>query len=722
MSHQQSTPLPTALPIAASACAAMLVLGARAGAQERLPADTSAVLPPVMVTAERSVAPLLTTPLAVTTVKGEALQATRGVGLEDALRFVPGVVAQSRYGTSDVRIVIRGFGARGAGDRSNAGTSRGVRVLVDGIPETEPDGRTAFDQIDLASTERVEVVRSNASALYGNAAGGVVNVRTVPSARRPRATAGLSGGSFGLRRAVLQAASPIGGDGVGYLAFTNTSWEGWRAHSSSRRTTVNAGASGGLGEATRTSLLLSGANNLLHVPGPLTAAQLRADPRQANAVYASRDERRHNRVARLGATVEHDADSLTAFAAMLFVNPKRLLRSERNTYREFERYHVGGSVLVRREFPLAGRIRLSTVAGADKALQDGDIRFFSLTPRGTKGESLVDDKREAANNVGVFTQLELRHAERLQLTVGARYDAVRYEYESFVGERIGGARTFSRISPKIGAALVVGDGKSVYGNVGGGIEVPAGNETDPAGTYGQDTVYAINPLLDAIRSTTWELGYRALDDGASTFGVAYDVALYTTDVRNEIVPYRGGRFYFTAGRARRSGAELGLTARAPNATTLRAALTLSRNRYVRYLVDSVHYGRPEASDADYSGNQVVGVPSVVANADVGMAVPGLPFLVARLGVEYMGRYYLDDANRTAVTPAAVLSATLEVRDHLFARNGVGVRGFLTVQNLANRTYVGSAFLNPDVVGGEPVAYEPGAPRSLVLSLSVGRLD
>jgi outer membrane receptor protein involved in Fe transport len=121
-------------------------------------------------------------------------------------------------------------------------------------------------------------------------------------------------------------------------------------------------------------------------------------------------------------------------------------------------------------------------------------------------------------------------------------------------------------------------------------------------------------------------------------------------------------------------------------------------------------------------NEVVGVPSVVANADVGTAVPGLPSLVARFGVEYTGRYYLDDANRTAVTPGAVLSATLELRDHLFARNGVGVRGFLTVQNLANRTYVGSAFLNPDVVGGEPVAYEPGAPRSLVLSLSVGRLD
>lgn len=702
-------------------CAATLASGRRVGAQERPAADTSTVLPPVTVTAERLVAPLLTTPLAVTTVGAGDLRRTRGVGLEDALRFVPGVVAQSRYGTSDVRIVIRGFGARGAGDRSNAGTSRGVRVLVDGIPETEPDGRTAFDQIDLSSSEGVEIVRSNASALYGNAAGGVINVRTIPTTARPRATAGIFAGSFGLRRATVRAATPLRADGVGYVAFTSTGWDGWRDHSSARRTTLHAGLRGKLRERTRGSVLLSAANNLLHVPGPLTAAQLEADPRQANAIYASRDERRHNRVARLGAVLEHESDSLTSFVGMLFVNPKLLLRSERNTYREFERYHVGGSVIARREIRLGMRDRLAVVAGADEAFQDGDIRFFTLTPRGTKGESLVDDKREAANNVGLFTQLELRHARQLHVTVGARYDAVRYDYESLIGSRLRGEKRFSRISPKIGAALVVGQGKSLYGNIGGGIEAPAGNETDPAGTYGQDTVYAINPLLDAIRSTTWELGYRALDDGATAFGLAYDAALYTTDVRNEIVPYRGGRFYFTAGRARRSGAEVGLTARAPNTTALRAAVTLSRNRYLRYVVDSAHYGRPGAPDADYSGNNVVGVPAVVANAEVGTGVPGLQSLIVRFGVEYTGRYYLDDANSAVVAPGAVLGATLELRDRLLTR-GVGVRGFVTVQNLVNRAYVGSAFLNPDVVGGQPVAYEPGAPRTVVLSLSVGRLD
>src|SRR5258705_288393 len=135
-------------------------------------------LPPLSVTASRTPVSILDVPLAVTIVGGEELRLRRGVGLDEALTLVPGVLAQSRSGGGDVRISIRGFGSRGAGDRSNAGTSRGVRILLDGIPETEPDGRTALDLVDLALVEQMEVVRSNASALYGNVAGCVVDLRT----------------------------------------------------------------------------------------------------------------------------------------------------------------------------------------------------------------------------------------------------------------------------------------------------------------------------------------------------------------------------------------------------------------------------------------------------------------------------------------------------------------------------------------------------------------
>ena len=657
----------------------------------------------------------------MTTIGSTELRSRSGFGLDEALRLVPGVLAQSRYGTSDVRIVIRGYGARGAGDRSNAGTSRGIRVLIDGIPETEPDGRTSFDQIDLAASEAVEVVRSNASSVWGNASGGVINLLTVPVAGDPRIEAQPIVGNFGLERYAARGSTPLGASGTGYFHFTHTNWDGWREHSSARRALLNLGAVGSVGGRTRVGIYASGANNLFHIPGPLTQAQVDLDPRQANATYAARDERRHNRVVRLGTTVEHAVDSATSLSAMLFVSPKYLQRSERNTFRDFTRYHVGGNVTGRRQVTLSPASRMTLLVGADEAYQDGAILFYSLTPQGTRGPTLRDNKGEGANNLGVFVQNELWLRERLGVTLGARYDNVTYNYRSYITPQLSDRKAFARMAPKIGLTWLLDATRSIYANVGGGIEVPAGNETDPAGTFGQDTVYAINPLLEPIRSTTYEVGFKSIPAlSRAAIRWSYDVALYTTDVRNEVVPYQGGRFYFTAGRARRSGAELGLDASTRAGIFAQLAFTLSRNRYERYLVDSVHYGRPGAF-ADYGGNEVVGVPDLMLNAEAGFAIPGGRGVRLKGGVEHTGRYFVDDANAIRVPAYTTLSATLELHEPVLTAGGWGLRGFVSVHNLTDRRYIGSAFLNPDRVNGEPVAFEPGMPRSVVMSVSAGRL-
>ena len=704
------------------ATAAVVAVGvSTAPAQEPARRDSIAALPAVTVTATRATAAVLTTPLAVTKIQPAELRSRSGFGLDEALRLVPGVLAQSRYGTSDVRIVIRGYGARGAGDRSNAGTSRGIRVLIDGIPETEPDGRTSFDQIDLAASEAIEVVRSNASSVWGNASGGVINLLTVPVAGDPRIEAQPMFGNFGLQRYAARGSTPLGGSGTGYFNLTHTNWDGWREHSSARRALLNLGTVGSVGERTRVGVYASGANNLFHIPGPLTQAQVDQDPRQANAIYAARDERRHNRVMRLGTTVEHAVDSATSLSAMLFVSPKYLQRSERNTFRDFTRYHVGGSVTGRRQITLSPASHMSLSIGADEAYQDGAILFYSLTPEGTRGPALRDNKGEAANNLGVFVQDEIWIRERLGVTLGARYDNVTYNYRSYITPELSDRKSFARVTPKVGLTWLFDGTRSIYANVGGGIEVPAGNETDPAGTFGEDTVYAINPLLEPIRSTTYEVGFKSIPaSSTSTVRWSYDVALYTTDVRNEVVPYQGGRFYFTAGRARRSGAELGLSLSTRAGIFAQTALTLSRNRYERYVVDSVHYGRPGAF-ADYGGNEVVGVPDVMLNAEAGVAIPGARALRLKGGVEHTGGYFIDDANTVSVPAYTTLSTTLELRDPVLTAGGWGVRGFVSVYNLADRRYIGSAFLNPDRVNGEPVAFEPGMPRSVVVSISAGRL-
>ena len=665
--------------------------------------------------------PLFDVPLAVTLVGVEQLRSRRGVGLDEALSLVPGVLAQSRAGGGDVRISVRGFGSRGAGDRSNAGTTRGVRILIDGIPETEPDGRTSLDLVDLALVEQTEVVRSNASALYGNAAGGVIDLRTVPAAGTRMANLHAQGGSFGLERLVGRVARPLGG-GTAYAGFASTHLDGWRAHSQSDRTTVLGGIAAPRGQRTTLSVLVAAGNNRFQIPGPLTRIEADVDPRRANATYAARDERRHNRIARLGASVQHRVDSARTLSAMLFVSPKLLQRSERGTYREFTRYHLGGNLVLRAAHPLIMGVRGRVTAGADEAFQDGAILFHDLTPTGTRGPTLRDNRREGANNTGIFVEEQLAIGERLQLSLGARYDAIGYSSRNLLTPRLDASRTFTRVTPKLGVNWKLSAAHSLYASVGGGVEAPAGNETDPAGTFGQDTVTSLNPLLEPIRSTTYELGMRRiLAFGADTpllRAVSYDVALYLTEVRNEIVPYRGGRFYFTAGQVRRRGAEVGVSLSAVRGLAARGALTLNRHRYSDYLVDSVHYGVP-GQYANYAGNRVVGVPDAHYGASLSFSPGALPGIRLEGGVTGLGRYFADDANAVEVPGHSLVSVTLSF-DRPRTR-GPEVRGFVSVQNLTDRRFIGSAFLNPDVVGGVPVAFEPGRPREVVVGLAVGAL-
>src|SRR5687767_12111928 len=226
------------------------------------PADSARTrLPTVTVKAARASQSTFAVPLAITVVGRERLENRRGYSLDEALQDVPGVVAQSRAGGSDIRLSIRGFGARGAGDRSNAGTSRGVRVLLDGFPETEPDGRTSFDGIDLAATHAIEVIRSNASTLWGNAAGGVVSLSSVPDYDRSYLSLESAAGSFGLRRAAL-----IGGTALGAgrltTTLTRTTFDGWRGHSGSERSLVNLSLVTPIGRHTRLGVYALGTDNL----------------------------------------------------------------------------------------------------------------------------------------------------------------------------------------------------------------------------------------------------------------------------------------------------------------------------------------------------------------------------------------------------------------------------------------------------------------------------
>ncbi len=676
----------------------------------------------ISVSATRYAEQILELPYAVTILQSKQLKNIRGYGLDEALSTIPGVLAQSRSGNQDVRLVIRGFGARGAGDRSNSGTSRGIRVMVDGIPETEPDGRTSFDQIDLSIADNIEVIRSNASAIWGNAAGGVVNLSTVPSGSENSVSLRSLAGSFGFNQFQLYGNTNFR-NGKIFSSLSNSNLEGWRKHSSSYRTLFNLGLVSYLSDLTKLGVFLSGTSNMFHIPGPLTQKQFDTDPTQSNSTYEQRDERRFNRLGKIGLTLNHEFDSSNGISGMIFVNPKYLQRSERGTFRDFTRYHLGGNFIYSNHSSLSLSIQNKLIVGVDEAYQDGAILFYSLSSSNSRGDVLKDNKREGANTFGAFVQDEVVFNEKLSLILGTRYDNISYYSESFITAGYGlQTKTFERITPKAGITYRLSETQSVYANLGGGIEVPAGNETDPSSTYGQDKIYLINPLLEPIVSTTYELGTKhlvSLKKNNLVKSFYYDIALYLIDVKNDIIPYRGGRFYFTAGKTQRTGIELGTSIQFNNGFSFNGAFTISNNKYQEYRIDSVHYDLQKAGKfADYSGNNVAGIPELFYNFGLTYSPSQLNGAFVSISLNGIGKYYVDDANTLLVPSFNVLNATIGLNKQIEITGGLSLRGFMTVNNIFDLKYASSAFINPDIVNNEAIFLEPGMPRNFVLSISL----
>jgi len=361
------------------------------------------------------------------------------------------------------------------------------------------------------------------------------------------------------------------------------------------------------------------------------------------------------------------------------------------------------------------------VVGIDEAYQDGAIHFYDLDAYGGRGTTLIANKREGANNFGAFFQEEVHFDEQWILTAGGRYDNITYYYDDYIDPHLDDQKAFTRFTPKGGLTFRAAPLQSFYVSLGGGVEVPAGNEVDPSPTFGVDTVTALNPLLEPITSMTIEAGTKQImpfGDNGSTGSFTYDVAVYYLEVSDDIIPYSGGAFYFTAGKTRRMGAEFGGDLKFANGLGLGASLTVSDNKYVDYIIDSVHYGVP-GKQADLADNKMSGVPEEYYNVNAKFAPPSLQGAYVQITVHGIGSYFADDRNLYTVPGYTMLDAMIGVSNYPLGGSGLSLSAFFGVNNITDKKAVASAWINPDLVGGVPVYLEPALPRNVVGSVSLG---
>lgn len=631
----------------------------------------------VIVAAPRVPTPLARTPAAISVVDvPQEVSGRAAAGLEDALAFVPGVVARGATNfAQDLRLSIRGFGSRAAFG------IRGVTLLVDGFPETLPDGQAQVDSVDIESAERVEVVRGLASSLYGNAAGGVVRIESGRPTPSPRLTLRGAAGADGFARVAARGSGRAGA--LGYAASLSTlRTDGWREHSAAEQTIGNAILTAPLAGGELLLALALADAPVAQDPGALTLAEVAADRAQASPLslrFRAGESLRHGRLgaAWSGAVAARHAVELRAWGT------RRSFRSNVPfSVVEFDRDAAGAGAgwAMRHSLGRAGA-RLALGAEVQSQL---DRRTNRPNEDGDAGPALTLAQDEVVTAAGVHLQEEVTMAEQLTLVAGARLDVSRYRARDrlLADGDASGSRTFRQPTGRLGAIWARTPSLSVYGSLSQAFEAPTTTELVDLARGGFD------PDLDPQRALGLELGARG-----RTAAAAWDVALFTTRIVDGLVRQEdaeGRAFFVNAARSTHRGVEASVGVPLAAGLGARATYTLVDARFDRYAPRGV----------DLSGRRVPGIPRHSAAAELAWRRGGGPF--AAVEVRSAGGWHVDDENATFERLAWIVGARASWP---FAVGRTRVVPFGEAENLGSRRVSDAVRIN--ATGGR--YFEPASP-------------
>ena len=665
-------------------------------------------LPPAVVSVTRANPPINRIPQAVQLLdKAEISVARPTWGLDEALVTVPGVYAANRYNFSlDQRISIRGFGAR------SAFAVRGIKVLVDGIPQTLPDGQGQLTNLELGAADRIEILRGSASALFGNASGGVISIWTDPTApqslrQEVRVLFGTFDRDLNRNWSKWQSSTSFRvGAGSGLVTVSRLDYTGQRQHSDADFRNLNSRwhfplAHGWSLAATADVGWDPRADN----PGALTAAEMARNPDSAAAINITRVAGKDVTQGQGGVTVRRQFEGGGEASLTVFGIARSLKNPTTFAYIDLDRFDYGARLSISRPVPL-GSLEQRLTAGMDFQRQRDDRLNFNNVG-GQPGPLRQLDQLEHVTEFGPFVQSALQLMPQLTVTAGLRYDWVNFQVQDRLvndsNPDDSGARLMRALSGSLGVAAMPSDAVTVYGNIGTSFETPTTTEL----TNRPDSAGGFNPGLRPQKAMNYEVGVR----GAVAGRLNYSVALFQADVRDELIGYQvptfSGRVFFqNAGTSRHRGVELGTELDIVSGVSLVTTWTYSDFRYTRYTLGT----------RVLDGQALPGIPQHWLHCLLRLRPPALRGGWVELEETHSSGFTVDDTASTSDAPRTSPWWTTNLRAGWDGTVGsVRLRPFVGFNNVWNRSYVGSVVIN----AANRRYYEPAPGRNVYVGFSLG---
>lgn len=681
--------------------------------------DVVSTLDPIIVTSTRMDASILETPASVSLVDGEQMRHARmRVNLSESLGGVPGLQVQNRENMAqDLQLSLRGYGAR-----STFGV-RGVRLYVDGIPATMPDGQGQTSNIDISSIDHVEVLRGPFSALYGNSSGGVVQVFTEEGRYPPELSASAAAGSHGAWRygAKARGLMEVGETELDYLVSINRyTTEGYRDHSSARRNLGNAKLGLQLDDDSRLSLIANSVSVKADDPLGLGRDDFENNPRGAVPNASLYNTRKSVTQTQGGLIYEKRLSGGNELRAMVYYGERDMVQylaipavAQRNAQHsggviDLARRYAGADLRYTSRHQFAGRpLTLITGLAYDELREDrrGYENFVGET-LGVKG-NLRRDESNKVWNIDPYVQASWELTDTWTLDAGLRHSTIRFDsdddYITAGNADDSGSARYREWLPVGSLRYSPTDSLSFYVSAGRGFETPTFNEI----SYRNDGLGGLNFDLAPAVNTNVEVGAKARLGGG-----ILSAAIYQSRTRDEIVAADasfGRTSYQNAGRTKRTGLELAWTGELVE--NLRAQLAYgwldARYRDDCSTVSCTDASRPDKQLRD--GNRIPGI----ARHALYFSLDWMPEQGFRAGVDgrYLSSIPVNDGN-TEAAPSYFVAGVHA--GYVWKEGPWRIGSHLRIDNLFDRQYAGSVIVNE----GNLRYYEPAPGRNWSAGLDI----
>ncbi|MCT9562904.1 TonB-dependent receptor [Acinetobacter baumannii] len=674
-----------------------------------------AKLPTLHVEATRTDTGYLQTPASVFRIEAPQVDSSSQVNLTEVVKGIPSLQIRNRENyAQDLQLSMRGFGAR-----STFGV-RGIRLYVDGIPATMPDGQGQTSNIDLSSLDHVEVLTGPFSSLYGNSSGGTILTSTKEGQGKDSIELSYSGGSHDKSRAglVLQGGAKGANEPSYIISSSYFDTDGYREHSGAEKVLNNAKLSWNLDDGSKINWVTNYVKINADDPGGLTRADWQNNPKQVVQNVLDYNARKEIEQTQTGLTWSKPINDQHELYAMTYMGQRQVTQYQSipDTVQKNPNtpYQAGGVIDFKRnyygaDFRWTGKellpnttLSIGVALDAMKEDRQGYQNFNDTGDKGVKG-ALRRDEDNTLWNIDPYVQASWQFLPTWRLDTGVRYSNVHYKSKDYYivglnGDN-SGKTSYEEVLPSVALSWQITPEVLAYASYAKGFETPTFTEMAYPAQGGASTLD-----LKPSTSDTYETGLKSQNQLGD-----FTLAVFQTKTKNDIVSAEsfGGRSTFrNADKTLREGVEF-----AWNKKLWRDLTAIASYTYLDATFDSTVPAAGKISEIP-EGNAIPGIAK--NQAYVSLAWQPSHGLYGGVDVQYMDKVYVNDTNSDAAPSYSVTSANL---GYAWVMGDWKVNSFARVDNLFDRNYAGSVIVNDST---QPVGryFEPADGRNWSAGLRV----